>query len=82
MKPSLFFIRAQWIYMSLCWSCRPWVQQNSNLKFSALFLDRDLGVLQGYQLDDEDKDEDDKDEVKDNKDQNDDINPIKASNPI
>ena len=54
--------------MSLCRSVRPSVTKNSNSKFSALVLDRDLAFSRGHQSDDED--EDDEEEVKDDKDDN------------
>ena len=44
--------------------------ENSNSNFSALVLDRDLGVSRGHQSDDEDEDEEDEEEVKDDKDDN------------
>ena len=49
-------------------SVRLSVHKYSNSKFSALVLDRDLGVSRGHQSDYEDEDEEE--EVKDNKDDN------------
>ena len=41
--------------------------KKSNSNFSALVLDRDLGVSREHQSDDKDEDEDDDEEVKDSK---------------
>ena len=62
-----------YICHSVVRSVGPSVQNLENkikFKFSALVLDRDLGVSRGHQSDDKDKDEEDEEEVKDNKDDN------------
>ena len=62
-----------YICNSVIRSVGPSVQNLENkikFKFSALVLDRDLGVSRGYQSDDKDEDEEDEEEVKDNKDDN------------